>query len=72
MILNTKAIDVENKWVPELSQTNDKLAMVVASVQSLWDNMGVDYPHNMGVDYPLDSAGIAGKNKMKASTVSWS
>lgn len=30
MILNTKAIDVENKWVPE--QTNDKLAMIVASV----------------------------------------
>ena len=32
MILNTKAIDVENKWVPELSQTNDKLAMIVASM----------------------------------------
>jgi len=50
--------------VPELSQTNDKLAMVVASVYFLWDKMGVDYP--------LNSAGIAGKNKMKVSTVSWS
>lgn len=32
MILKTKATDVQNKWVPELSQTNDKLAMIVASV----------------------------------------
>ena len=34
MILNTKAIDVENKWVPELSQTNDKLATIMANLQA--------------------------------------